>query len=118
LQQGIVFPGLVELLLQRLCSKYCVAVSLEHVRFLSGPLHDIRHKTTMIIEYSTLWNSTTQGTATYHHPLLSTAHRLQVAIHSRRVDKVVGQQFQSVTASRCSSSHRRRMNWFRVLDLW
>jgi hypothetical protein len=90
LQQGGVFPGLVELLLQRLCSEHCVAVSLEHVRFLSGPLHDILHKATIIIEYSTLWNSTTEGTATYLHPLLSTAHRLQVANHSHRVNKVVG----------------------------
>jgi hypothetical protein len=49
-----VFPGLIELLLQCFCSEHCVAVSLEHVRFLSGPLHDILHKATIIIEYSIL----------------------------------------------------------------
>jgi hypothetical protein len=34
-------------------------------------------------------NLTTQGAAMYLHPLLRSAHRLQVASHSRQVDKVV-----------------------------
>jgi hypothetical protein len=43
LQQGGVFHGLAELLLQRFCSEHCVAVPLEHIRFLLGSLHDILH---------------------------------------------------------------------------
>jgi hypothetical protein len=36
-----VLLGLYELFLQGLRPEHCVAVSLEHVRFLSGSLHDI-----------------------------------------------------------------------------
>jgi hypothetical protein len=36
------------------------------------------------------WNSTTQGVATYLHPLLRVAHRLQVMSHSSRSNKVFG----------------------------
>jgi hypothetical protein len=41
LEHGEVLPGLYELFLQGLRPEHCVAVSLEHVKFLSGSLHDI-----------------------------------------------------------------------------
>jgi hypothetical protein len=38
-----VFPGLREFFLQCFSPEHCIAVSLEHFRFLSGSLHDILH---------------------------------------------------------------------------
>jgi hypothetical protein len=51
------------------------------------------------------------GTVTYLHSLLSPAHRLQVARHCRRVDKVICQKFEPITTSCCSLRHRCRTNW-------
>jgi hypothetical protein len=47
LEHGGVLPGLYELFLQGLRLEYCVTVSLEHVRFLSGSLHDILQESTV-----------------------------------------------------------------------
>jgi hypothetical protein len=41
-----VLLGLVQLFLQGLCAEHHVAISLKHVRLLSGSLHDILHKAT------------------------------------------------------------------------
>jgi hypothetical protein len=41
-----VIPGLVQLFLQGLRAEHHVAISLKHVRLLSGSLHDILHKAT------------------------------------------------------------------------
>jgi hypothetical protein len=41
LEHGRVLPGLREFFLQCFCPEHCIAVSLEHVRFLSGSLHEI-----------------------------------------------------------------------------
>jgi hypothetical protein len=46
LQQGGVLPGLVQFLLQGLCVEHRITISLGHIRFLSGSLHDILHKAT------------------------------------------------------------------------
>jgi hypothetical protein len=57
-----VLPGLYELFFQGLRPKHCVAVSLEHVRFLSGSLHDILQQTTAVIWVLSIYGrSTTQG---------------------------------------------------------
>jgi hypothetical protein len=41
LEHGRVLPGLCELFLQCFRPEHCIAVPLEHVRFLSGSIHDI-----------------------------------------------------------------------------
>jgi hypothetical protein len=43
-----VLPGLREFFLQCLRLKHCIAVALQHLRFLSGPLHDILQQTTTV----------------------------------------------------------------------
>jgi hypothetical protein len=48
LEHGGVLPGLHELFFQGLRPENCVAVSLEHVRFLSGSFHDILQQTTVV----------------------------------------------------------------------
>jgi hypothetical protein len=48
LHHGGVLPSLIELLLQQFYPKHCIAISLEHIGFLSGSFHDILHKETTI----------------------------------------------------------------------
>jgi hypothetical protein len=48
LEHGGVLPGLCELFIQCLRPEHCVAISLEHVRFLSGSLHDILRQITTV----------------------------------------------------------------------
>jgi hypothetical protein len=45
LEHGGVLPGLHELFLQCFHPEHCIAVSLEHIKFLSGSLHDILQQT-------------------------------------------------------------------------
>jgi hypothetical protein len=45
LEHGEVLPGLRELFLQCFRPEHCIAVSLKHIRFLSGSLHDILQQT-------------------------------------------------------------------------
>jgi hypothetical protein len=62
LEHGGVLPGLYELLLQGLCLEHCVIVSLEHVRFLSGPLHNTLQQTTTVTWVLSIYGRlTTQG---------------------------------------------------------
>jgi hypothetical protein len=57
-----VLPGLYELFLQGLRPEQCVAISLEHVRFLSGSLHDILQQTIAVTEVLNIYGRlTTQG---------------------------------------------------------
>jgi hypothetical protein len=57
-----VLPGLYELFLQGLRPEHCVAVSLEHVRFLSGSLRDILQEITTVTWVLIIYGrSTTQG---------------------------------------------------------
>jgi hypothetical protein len=57
-----VLPGLREFFLQCFRLEHCVAVALEHVRFLSGSLHDILQQTITITQVlSTYGKLTTQG---------------------------------------------------------
>jgi hypothetical protein len=90
LQHGRVLPGLIEFLLQRFCPEHCIAIPMEHIGFLSGSLHDILHKATIIT-----WVLTSGGTRllkgiiTYIHPLLSLAHRFEVAGHHHWVVEVI-----------------------------
>jgi hypothetical protein len=46
LEHGGVLPGFSEFFLQSFRSKHRIAIPLEHVRLLSGSLHDILHKAT------------------------------------------------------------------------
>jgi hypothetical protein len=41
-------PGFRELFLQCFRPDHCVAIALEHVRFLSGSLHEILQQTTTV----------------------------------------------------------------------
>jgi hypothetical protein len=45
---GGVLPGLGEFFLQCLCPEHRIAIPLEHIRLLSGSLHDILQKATII----------------------------------------------------------------------
>jgi hypothetical protein len=49
LEHGGVLPGLRELFLQCFRPKHCIAIPLEHVRFLSKSLHDILREITTVI---------------------------------------------------------------------
>jgi hypothetical protein len=49
LEHGRVLPGFIEFLLQRLCPEHRITIPLEHIRLLSGSLHDILQKATIII---------------------------------------------------------------------
>jgi hypothetical protein len=112
-----VLPGLIELFLQRLCPVHSIAIPLEHIGFLSGSLHDILHKAiiiTRVLKYGGI--RLLKGPVTYLHPLLSPAHRLQIAGYRRRVDKVICQKFEPIATSRCGLRHRRRTYRLRVLD--
>jgi hypothetical protein len=48
LEHGGVLPGFIEFLLQRLYPEHCITIPLEHIRLLSGSLHDILLKATII----------------------------------------------------------------------
>jgi hypothetical protein len=62
LEHGGVLPGLHEFLLQCFRPEHCITVSLEHVRFLSGSLHDILQQTIAVTRVlSTYGRLTTQG---------------------------------------------------------
>jgi hypothetical protein len=57
-----VLPGLRELFFQCFRPEHCITVSLEHLRFLSGSLHDILQQTTTITRVlSTYGRLTIQG---------------------------------------------------------
>jgi hypothetical protein len=57
-----VLPSLYELFLQGLRPEHCVAVSLEHVRFLAGSLRDILQEITTVTWVLIIYGrSTTQG---------------------------------------------------------
>jgi hypothetical protein len=114
-----VLPGLHELFLQGLRPEHCIAVPLEHTRFLPRSLHDILQRTTAVtcvlsilrqIDYS-------RASTNHLHPLLGLAHRFQVSCYRRRVDKVVCQEFNPTTTTRGGSRHRRRVDWLRILNL-
>jgi hypothetical protein len=62
LEHGGVLPGLGEFFLQRFCAEHRIAISLEHLRFLSGSLHDILQQTTSVTQVlGTYGRSTIQG---------------------------------------------------------
>jgi hypothetical protein len=62
LEHGGVLPGLHELFLQGLRPEHCIAVPLEHARFLSGSLHDILQWTTAVTSVLSIYSKlTTQG---------------------------------------------------------
>jgi hypothetical protein len=62
LEHGGVPPGLRELFLQCFRPVHRVAVSLEHVRFLSGSLHDILQEITTVTRVLSIYGRlTTQG---------------------------------------------------------
>jgi hypothetical protein len=46
LQLGGVLLSPFQFLLQGLCAEHRITISLEHIRFLSGSLHEILHKAT------------------------------------------------------------------------
>jgi hypothetical protein len=48
LKDGGVLPGLRELFFQCFRPEHCIVVSLEHVRLLLGPHHDILQQTTAV----------------------------------------------------------------------
>jgi hypothetical protein len=48
LEHGGVLPGLSEFFLQQLYSEHCIAIPLEHIGLLSGSLHDILQKASII----------------------------------------------------------------------
>jgi hypothetical protein len=50
LEHGGMLPGLNKFFLQRLCREHRIAIPLEHIRLLSGSLHDILQKATFIIQ--------------------------------------------------------------------
>jgi hypothetical protein len=61
-EHGGVLLGLYELFFQGFRLEHCVAIPLEHVRFLSGSLHDILQKTTVFTWVLNIYGRlTTQG---------------------------------------------------------
>jgi hypothetical protein len=57
-----VLPGLREFFLQCFRPEHCIAVALDHLRFLSGSLHDILQQTITVTRVlSTYGRWTTQG---------------------------------------------------------
>jgi hypothetical protein len=62
LEHDGVLPGLGEFFLQCFRLEHCIAISLEHLRFLSGSLHDILQQTTIVTQvFNTYGRSSTQG---------------------------------------------------------
>jgi hypothetical protein len=56
-----VLPSFRELFLQCFRPEHCFAIALEHVRFLSGSLHDILQQTTTVTWVLSTGKLTTQG---------------------------------------------------------
>jgi hypothetical protein len=70
-----VLPGLNEFFLQRLRPEHRITIPLEHIRLLSGSLHDILQKATIITQVlKSRRFRLLKGTATYLHPLLDPPH--------------------------------------------
>jgi hypothetical protein len=70
-----VLPGFIEFFLQRLCPEHRIATPLEHIRLLSGSLHDIPQKAKIVIRVLKFGGfRLLKGTITYLHSLLSPAH--------------------------------------------
>jgi hypothetical protein len=70
-----VLPGLNELFLQRLYPEHCIAIPLEHIRLLSGSLHDILQKAmiiTRVLQSGRI--RLLKSPVMYLHRLLSPAH--------------------------------------------
>jgi hypothetical protein len=64
-----VLPGVVEFFLKRLCSEHRITIPLEHIRLLSGSLHDILQKAIIIIRVLKSGGfRLLNGTVTYLHP--------------------------------------------------
>jgi hypothetical protein len=62
LEHGEVLPGLSEFFFQCFRPEHCITISLEHLRFLSGSLHDILQQTTTVIRVlNTYGRLTIQG---------------------------------------------------------
>jgi hypothetical protein len=62
LEHGGVLLGLCEFFLQCFRSEHCISVALEHLRFLSGSLHDILQQTITVTRVlNTYGRLTTQG---------------------------------------------------------
>jgi hypothetical protein len=57
LEHGGVLRGLREFFLQCFRPEHCIAVSLEHLRFLLGSLHDILQQATIIIQVLSTYGS-------------------------------------------------------------
>jgi hypothetical protein len=70
-----VLPGLIELFLQRLCPERCIAIPLEHIRLLSGSLHDILQKAMIITRVLQSGGiRLLKSHVMYLHPLFSPVH--------------------------------------------
>jgi hypothetical protein len=75
LEHSRMLPGLNEFFLQRLCPEHRIAIPLEHIGLLSGSLHDILQKATIIIRVlKSKRFRLLKGTVTYLHPLLGPPH--------------------------------------------
>jgi hypothetical protein len=65
-----VLPGLIEFFLQCLGPEHCITIPLEHIRLLSGSLHDILQKTIIIIQLLKSGRfRLLKGTVSYLHAL-------------------------------------------------
>jgi hypothetical protein len=112
-----VLPRLQKLILQCFSPEHRVTKALQHVGLLAGPLHNVLHRqhTSTSTQQQRIDHS--EAKATYLHPLLSLADRLQVPGHRRRVNQVIREQLHSATTTRGSFRHWRRADGLRVLDL-
>jgi hypothetical protein len=61
LEHGGVLPGFSEFFLQRLCPEHRIAKPVEHIGLLSGSLHNILQKATIIFGTHIHKISSTQG---------------------------------------------------------
>jgi hypothetical protein len=119
-----VFPGLSEFFFQHLCPEHCIAIPLEHLGLLSGSLHDILQKATIIWVLTSERFRLLKSTDAYLHPLLglirssAKLHRFQVASYRCRADKVIRQKHKSIPTSRGGLGHRCRTDRLCVLDFW
>jgi hypothetical protein len=70
-----VLPNLIELFLQRLFPEHCIAIPLELIRLLSGPLDDILQKAMIITRVLQSGGiRLLKSPVLYLHPLFSSAH--------------------------------------------
>jgi hypothetical protein len=69
-----VLPGLSEFFLQCLCPEHCITKPLEHIGLLSGSLHDILQKATIIRVLTSERFLLLKSTDAYLHPLLDPPH--------------------------------------------